>query len=346
MTLRKLLPWALAFAAALAIACPASAGEIRIITDRTPSHLQPLFDYYEKVSGDSIKAVFMDKGMLERLETRPGEADLVITSTSQVLEEAKGKGLLKKYKSKVLEGLPAQFQEKDRMYFIPSYRARVIYYSKDRVKPEELSTYMDLASPKWKGKLAIRSGYHRYNLSLFCQMAEAYGMEKTKAFIKGLHDNLCQTPKGNDRNQVRAIYEGEADVAIANSYYMGIMLSREDQRAWALSANVFFPDQNEKGAFVLRSAAGLTKDAKNVKGATRFLEFLVGDFAQYYMANTLYVYPVNQDLPLPAVTRDLGAGQEGIKDGRFKADFIPEAAAEQHRAAIIDYLNEINFDNK
>ncbi len=321
-----------------------SAGDtIRVITDRTESHLAPLFKYYQKKTGTEIKALYVDKGLLPRLQARPTEADLVITKTVDVLEAAKEKKLLARFSSKTLDAkLKPQFRDADGYYFIPSYRARAIYYSKDRVKPEELSTYEDLAHPKWKGRIAIRSGYHNYNISLFCQMAESIGLEKTKAFIKGLKANLARKPTGNDRAQVRAIFEGKADISIGNSYYMGLMLSRDDQRAWGQAANVFFPNQSGKGAYVLSSGVGLTKADRNRAAATRFMEFLVGDFAQYYMTNALYTYPCNQDLPLPEVNRKLG--QESVEDGRFKANFVAIAKANKHRQEIINYLNEINFD--
>ena len=341
---------ALSVIAAVALSCltfaSASAGDtLRVITDRTESHLAPLFQYYEKTTGVEIKALYVDKGLLPRLQARPTEADLVITKTVTVLESARNEGVLVPFASKTLDArLKPQFREADDHYFIPSYRARGLYYSKDRVKPGDLSTYADLASPKWKGRISIRSGYHNYNISLFCQMAASEGLDKAKAFIKGLHANLARTPQGNDRAQVRAIHEGKADVSIGNSYYMGLMLDRDDQRPWAHAVNYFFPNQGGKGAYVLCSGVALTKARRNRAGATKFMEFLVDDFAQYYLANALYVYPCNTDLPLNKVTRNLAAAQEAVEHGKFKANFVPVAEAVKHREAIVNYLNEINFD--
>lgn len=330
----------------LIISCSAQK-ELRVITDRTESHLAPLINYYTRQTGTRVSAVYVDSGLLSRLEARPDEADVVITKTVNLLETGKAKDLLQAYSSsKINKKLPADFRDPANFYITTSYRARVIYYSKDRVKAEELSTYEDLASPKWKGRICIRSGYHGYNVSLFSQMAAAWGLERTKVFLEGLHANLAQTPKGNDRAQVRAMYEGKCDIAIANSYYMGIMLSRDDQRDWALSAKIFFPDQNGKGAFVLRSGAALTKATGNKKEAIKFLEFLIDDYAQKYICNSLYAYSINDALPLTEINKALGDEQKEIVDGKFKAQFVPLNEIEKSRPEVVKILDAINFDNK
>ena len=321
--------------------------ELKIITDRTETHLQALFDYYTKTTGVKITAVFLESGLLSRLQARPTEADIVITNTLNNLEKAKQEGLLQPFASSLItKNVKADFRDPDNNYFTTSYRARAIYYSKDRIKASELSTYQDLASPKWKGRVCIRSGYHEYNLCFFSQMAVTEGLEKTREFIIGLHENLARTPAGNDREQVRMIYEGKCDVAIVNSYYMGIMLSNEDQKAWGLSAKVFFPNQNEKGSYILCSGAGLTTAKNSVKEATKFMEFMTGDYAQQYFANTLNEYSINDKLPLTEVNKHLGDEQPEVKEGKFKINYVPLADIEKNRPEIIKILDEINFDNK
>ena len=228
-----------------------AAGEVRVISDRTPSHLQPLLKQFEKGTGVKINAVFVDKGLIARLAARPTEADLVITSTADILERAKRDKLLRPVSSDILSSIRPEFRDPDGTYVILSYRARALYISKDRVKPGEITRYEELADAKWRGRICIRSGYHRYNISLFAQMAADRGLEWTRTFLSDLRDNLARKPKGNDRNQVRGIYEGACDVAVANSYYMPIMLGRDDQRPWGQSANVLFPDQDGRGSYVM-----------------------------------------------------------------------------------------------
>lgn len=318
---------------------------VRVLSDRTETHLKPLFDLFKQNSGIKVEAVYADKGMLSRLQTQPTEADLIISSTAEIMEIARKEGLLKPFDASVVEGVSDSFVDPDRMYAITSYRPRSIFYSRERVKPEELSTYMTLTDPKWKGRVSIRSGYHPYNMSLLCQMMEAYGPDKTKAFLAGLKANLARKPQGNDRAQVEAIYNGIADVSIGNSYYMPLMLERDDQRAWGEATEVFFPNQKEEGAFVMRSAAGLTTADRNVAGASKLLAFLFSDLAQSYFAKTLHVYPVKDGIPTTEATKSLAKNQEGIKDGQFKAHFIPIRDAVQHREAVVKILNELNFDD-
>jgi iron(III) transport system substrate-binding protein len=335
---------------ALSILLPAYSAdtkELRVITDRTETHLKDLFDYYTKLTGVKISPVYLESGLLSRLQARPTESDIVITSTANILDTAKKDGVLQPYSStKIADKVKAGFRDPENYYFTTSYRARAVFYSKDRVKADELSTYEDLASPKWKGRVCIRSGYHEYNICFFSQMVVTNGLEKTKAFIKGLHDNLARTPAGNDRDQVRSIYEGKCDVAIVNSYYMGIMLSTAEQKAWGLSAKVFFPNQNDKGSYILCSGVALTKAKDNVAEATKLLEFLADDYAQQYFSNKLDEYSINDKLPLTEVNKKLGSEQKEVVNGKFKINFVPIAAIEKNRQDIIKILDEVNFDNK
>jgi len=336
------------FAAAACAAAPASAapkGEIRVITDRTESNLAPIFAAFTKATGIAVKAVYLDQGLIARLQSRPREADVVITKHADLLELAKQKKLLQPFSSeKIVKAVPAGFRDADGVYFSDSYRARVIYYSKDRVKPAQLSTYEDLGSPKWKGRVCIRSGYHDYNLSLFGQMMEAMGAERTRAFVKKLAANLARPPTGSDRDQARAIMEKKCDVAIANSYYLGIMLSSKDQRPWGEATRVFFPSQSEGGTFILRSGLALTTAKTSVPAARTLLEFMVRPAGQDYIAQLPVAYPVAGKAPLPELTRRLGEGQPGIKNGAFKIRSVPVDAIARRREAVIRLLDEVGFD--
>jgi len=335
-----------ATATATATATAATPTEIRVLTDRTASHLQLLFDEYNKATGNKVVANFVDQGLLARLAARPNEADLVITKNAYLLELAKRRKLLRPFSSKTIEAnVPAELRDPERHYTTLSYRARLIFYAKDRVKPEDLSTYADLADPKWKGKICLRSGVHEYNVSLFSQLAAADGLEATEKLVTGLADNLARTPEGNDRAQVRAIMEGKCDVALANSYYMGIMLGIADQKAWAESSRVFFPNQEGRGAIVMRSAAALTPSKERAAAAAKLLEFLTEDYAQTYFANRLLEYPVKEGVPMAPVNQELGK-EQGIEKGVFKKDVVPLAKAADQREAVMKKLEQVDFDRK
>jgi iron(III) transport system substrate-binding protein len=335
-------------ALATAVACsrkPTPPREVRVLTDRTEAHVAPLFAEFERATGVTVKPVYLDKGLIARLESRPTEADLVVTKDADLLEIARKKGLLQPLSSeRVRAAVPARFREPSGAYFSDAYRARAIFYSRERVKPGELSTYEALAEPRWKGRVCIRSGYHDYNLSLFGQMIVAYGPERARAFVKGLRDNLARPPQGDDRGQARAIFEKTCDVAIANSYYMGIMLSSAEQRPWGLATAVFFPDQQQGGSFILRSGLALTKATGAVDAATALLERLVQPDVQDRIAALTFAYPVAGKAPLSEVNQALGEGQPEVARGVFRVHEIPLDAIAARREEVVRMLDELQFD--
>ncbi|MBI5483167.1 MAG: extracellular solute-binding protein [Deltaproteobacteria bacterium] len=321
--------------------------ELRIITDRTEQTLQPYFDAFEKKYNLKVKAVFMDEGLVSRLETRPTEADLIITQDAELLSIAKQKKLLRPFNSKaIINEIPAEFRDPDNYFYVDAYRARVIFYSKDRVKPDELSTYEDLASPKWKNRICIRSGMHEYNLALFGQFQAAYGPEKSRRIIKGIQANMAREPKGNDREQAKAISEGKCDIALMNTYYHPIMAATPDQQPWSEATRVFFPDQRSKGTFIMRSGVALTRATDNDAAARQFLDFMASTEGQTRMVNKTYQYPVNKTVSWHPLTSKLGEGQKEVRNGVFKMDFVPLDAIVGKREEVIRYLNEIRFDKK
>lgn len=351
---KKLVVWGTALAGVAALlgllffAVPrrgAARRELRVLTDRTEAHVAPLFAEFEKSSGIAVKAVYLDKGLVARLASRPGEADLVITKDADLLEMARAQGLLRPLSSaRVRASVPEQLRDPSGAYFSDAYRARAIFYSRERVKPAELSTYEGLADPKWKGRVCVRSGYHDYNLSLFGQMLAVYGEARTRAFLAGLKANLARAPSGDDRGQARAIFEKKCDVALGNSYYMGIMLSSAEQRPWGLATAVFFPDQKEGGSFILRSGLALTRAEGNVEAATSLLEHLVQPDVQDRIAALTFAYPVAGRAPLSEINQALGEGQPEVQRGVFKVRSVPLAEIAGNRERVIRMLDEIHFD--
>lgn len=322
-----------------------AAEPVRVLSDRTESLLKPLFETFTKMTGIPVEAVYMDKGLIDRVAGNPTEADVLITKDAELMEIAREKGLLQSHGSGLIrQEIDRRFQGPSSSYFVDAYRARLIFYSKARVKPEELSTYADLAAPKWKGRLCIRSGYHDYNIALFSQMQVAYGPEKTRAAIQGLHDNLAREPKGNDREQAKMIHAGKCDLALMNVYYHPLMMDNPEQRPWAEGIGVFYPDQRQGGAFIMRSAVGLTKASRNVAAATQLMEFMAGRDGQTIMTNLTYQFPTNPGVPPSPKIATLGAEQPGIRDGRFKVNFVDLNTAVKEREAVVKVLNEVRFD--
>lgn len=318
---------------------------LRVLSDRTDQGtLRPILDAFEARSGAKVEGVFMDQGLVNRLESRPTEADVVITKDAELLDIAARRGLLDEIRSdKIKAAIPPEFMDPAGRYFVDAYRARVIFFSKARVKPSDLSSYEDLAAPRWKGRLCIRSGSHDYNLALFGQFYASYGEARARALIAGLAANLARAPKGNDREQARAIFEGKCDVALMNTYYHPMMAADPIQKDWAEAVGVFFPDQAGKGTFIMRSAAGLTKAGANRDLALGLLEYIASPEGQQLMVDRTRQYSVLPGVAVHPLMVKLGA-EQGLKNGRFKIDFVPLEQIAGRRDEVIRFVNEIRFD--
>jgi iron(III) transport system substrate-binding protein len=318
---------------------------LRVISDRTDQGtLRPILDAFEARSGAKVIGVFMDQGLVNRLESRPTEADVVITKDAELLDLAAQRGLLDPIQSaRITAAVPPEFRDPGGRYFVDAYRARVIFYSRARVKSSELSSYEDLASPNWKGRICLRSGSHDYNLALFGMFYASFGETKARALISGIAANLARAPKGNDREQARAIFEGKCDVALMNTYYHSMMAANPEQKPWADAVGVFFPSQAAKGTFIMRSAAGLTKATENRDLAVALLEFIASREGQQLMVDRTQQYSVLRDIAVHPLMVKLGA-EQGLVDGKFKIDFVPLNQIAGKRDEVIKLVNEIHFD--
>ncbi len=291
--------------------------EVNVYTHRHYDTDQELFEEFTKETGIKVNVVQAKADELIKKLEMEGEdtpADVLITVDAARLYRAKEKGLLQSVKSSSLEKwIPENLKDKDNQWFGLTTRGRVIVYSLDRVNPKDLSTYEDLANPKWKGKILVRSSSNEYNQSLIASMIANNGEEATEKWIKGLVANFARDPKGNDRAQATAVVAGEGDIAIMNTYYMGKMLtsSNPEEVKVAKSVGVFFPNQNNRGAHVNISGAGVTKYSKNKENAVKFIEFLASKKAQGKFASANYEYPVNSEVEVSELVKSWG---------EFKAD--------------------------
>ncbi len=322
-----------------------ASGQVNLISTRQEFLLRPFLDVFEQESGIKVNVVYLKKGMLERLKAHPGEADLMLVKDIANLSAIADAKLLQPYKSATIDAnIPSSWRDDNRLWTGLTMRARVIYYSKDRVDPNSLTTYMSLADKKYKGKICIRSGYHNYNVALISAMIAENGKEKTKKWLKGLKANLARKPQGNDRAQIRAIASGECDLAIGNTYYMGKMLENPAQRDWAAAVGIFFPNQDTTGTHVNITGGGILKAAKNKKNALKLLEFFTGNLAQTMYSQVNHEYPLKKGIALSGIVKSFGTGQKGIKKGVFKADSLPMDKIAAQRKAALKLLDEVKFN--
>jgi len=279
-----------------------NSGVVNIYTDRHYETDDELYKMFTDETGIVVNVVKGDSDeLIERLsrEGEATEADLLITADAGRLHRAKEKELLQPVISKVLNAnIPEQLRDADNEWFGLTVRARVIVYSKDRVNPKELSTYEDLTDPKWKGKVLVRSSTNIYNQSLLASFIAISGEDKAKEWAAGIVNNLAREPKGNDRDQAKAIVAGEGDVAIMNTYYVGKMLNSTDPEEVKVAeqVGVFFPNQETTGTHINISGAGVTKYSPNAANALKLIEFLSGEQAQKQYAEANYEYPVNDSV--------------------------------------------------
>jgi iron(III) transport system substrate-binding protein len=275
---------------------------VNVYTHRHYEIDQMLFQRFTEETGIKVNVVNAGADELIKkleLEGDKSPADILITVDAGRLHRAKELNLLQPVSSEILQkNVPDEFKDPEGYWYGLTYRARVIVYAKDRVKRGQLSTYEDLTSSKWKGRILTRSSDNLYNQSLLASIIAAEGIEKAKGWAQGLKNNFAREPKGNDRDQIKAVAAGEGDLAIVNTYYLGALLNSEDQeeRKAGEAVAVFFPNQSDRGTHINVSGIGVTTHAPNKSNAIKFIEFLTQDEAQKVFAEANYEYPVKEDI--------------------------------------------------
>ena len=324
---------------ALLAATTAQANEVNVYTYREAQLIQPLLDAFTKDTGIKTNVVSASSGLEQRIKSEGANspADVLLTVDIGRLQEAVDLGITQPVKSDVLEkAVPAQYRDPNGHWFGISMRARVVYASKERVKQESL-TYEELADPKWKGKICIRSGQHIYNNALFAAYIAKHGEAKAEQWLRGLKANLAQKPSGGDRETARDVAVGKCDIGIGNTYYWALMNDKEtDKKPWAEATRVILPTFQGGGTHVNLSGVVLVKNAPNKANAIKLMEWLVGEKAQHLYADVNYEYPV---LSSVAINKTI-AGY-----GILKADPMPISKIAENKKAAATLVDKVGFDN-
>jgi len=341
--------WTLACAAALAtlilafvlpFAHAEDSGEVNIYSYRQPYLIEPLLSAFTEQTGIKTNVIFASKGLIERIqaEGRNSPADVLLTTDIGNLSQAAASGIAQPITSKtVVAAVPAVYRAEDNAWVGLTRRARVVYASKDRVTQDTV-TYEELAEPKWRGKICMRSGQHPYNVALIAAMIAHHGEDWTEEWLRGVKSNLARKPAGNDRLQVKGVYAGECDLAIGNTYYMGKMLTDEkhpEQKEWANAVNILFPDTGGTGTHVNISGAILAKHAPNKDNAETLLEFLASDEGQEMYAHVNHEYPVKDGVPWSELVQSWGT---------FKADPISLNDIAALRKTASELVDKVGFN--
>ena len=306
--------------------------DLNIYTHRHYDSDKLLFKKFSDLTGIKINVI---KGgadqLIQRLisEGKNSPADILLTVDAGRLHRAKSLGLLKQVNSKILiKNVPSNMRDYDNYWFGLTVRARIIAYSKERVSKNELSTYEDLANPKWKGRIVVRSSNNIYNQSLMASIINANGSDRALDWARSIKKNMARKPRGNDRDQARAVASGIADLAIINTYYLGILENSTDpkDREVAKKLGVFFPNQNNRGTHINVSGGAVTASSKNVKEALKFLEFLTDEQNQKIFSAVNYEYPLEFKNINSKTLRSWGD---------FKADSINLSILGEHNAEAV-----------
>lgn len=337
---RMISPYVIAAAAIGAGAAPAFAqGQVNLYTTREPELVKPLLDAFAKQNGVIVNTVFVKDGLAERVraEGARSPADVLMTVDIGNLFDLVNAGVTQELRSPVLENaIPANLRDANGQWFALSLRARVVYASK-KLGLKSI-TYEDLADPRYKGKVCIRSGQHAYNTALFAAHIAHHGAEKTVEWLKALRGNLARKAAGGDREVARDILGGICDIGVANSYYVGLMRSGKggpDQKKWGDAIDVILPTFRNGGTHVNVSGAALAKNSPNKANAIKLMEYLVSPAAQEIYAQSNYEYPITASATIDPIIGSFGA---------LKVDPLPVQQIAGHRKAASEMVDITGFN--
>lgn len=332
----------IAAAAILASVVSTSAtADVNLYTTREPGLIKPLLEAFTQASGIKVNTVVVDKGLAERVaaEGERSPADLLMTVDIGNLVDLVDRGLTQPMRSEILASVvPDNLRDPGGHWFALSMRGRVLYADP---KLTDLSgvTYEDLADPRWKGKICIRSGQHPYNTALIAAIIVKHGEAKAEEWLRGLKDNLARKPAGGDREVARDIKAGLCEIGLANSYYVGLMRSGKggpDQKSWGEAITVALPVFRGGGTHVNVSGAALAKYAPNREEAVKLVDYLVSSDAQAIYARGDFEYPVRSGVALDPIIAALGP---------LRIDPMPIGDVARNRKRASALAERVGFDN-
>ncbi len=302
---------------------------------------EALYSNFTKATGIKINRI--DGGedaLLTRIKAEGANspADVFLTVDAGRLWVADQEGVFAPVDSKILnERIPAAYRLASNTWFGFSTRARVILVDTAKIKAGEISTYEDLADPKWRGQICTRSGSHVYMLSLLSSIIENDGAAKAEEWAKGVNANLARQPKGGDTDQIKAVAAGECAIALSNTYYIARMLKSDkaEDRATMDKLRVVWPNTNGRGVHMNVSGGGVLKNAPNKDNAVKFMEYLASDDAQAYFANG------NNEWPVVASAKVKNAALDSM--GTFKADALNMIALGKNQRQAQEIVNRVGY---
>lgn len=321
---------------------PAAAEEVvNIYSYRQPDLIAPLTKAFSEKTGIRTRIVFADKGLEERIRAEGvnSPADVILTSDISRLAAAAELGVTQSVANDAINAnIPGQFRDPDGHWFGITTRSRVVYAARDRVAQDTIN-YEELADPKWRGRICTRSGQHVYSIGLIASMIAHHGLESAEKWLEGVKNNLARKPAGNDRAQVKSVFAGECDIALGNTYYMALMLTNRkepEQKDWAKSVKVLFPNGDGRGSHVNISGMAMAAHAPNRANAAKLMAFLASEEAQQIYAGANHEYPVKPGVPVSDMVKSFGM---------LNADRLPISEIAGHRRQASELVEKVGFDD-
>lgn len=339
MNFRSVLRASLLTAIVTGPAFAASAQTVNVYTTREPALLNPVLEAFTRDTGVKVNSVFLKDGLEERIKAEGANspADVMIMVDAARLISAAQAGITQPIESaEVIGEVPAHLRDEKNNWVALTQRTRVVYASKERVAQNAI-TYEELADPKWKGRVCIRSGQSDYNNSLFGAAVARMGEAKAETWLAGIKANLARKPAGGDREVARDIQAGLCDIGVGNTYYVGLMLNREPERkVWGEAVKVLQTTFAGGGTHVNISGAAIARNAPNKAEAVKLISYMLGEKAQALYANGNFEYPV----------RTTVAASETVKQfGPIKADSTSLLEIAKGRKAASNIVDKVGFDN-
>lgn len=348
--MKKYIPFLMLFAAMLFTSCNKSEKEntpkeeikeVNVYTHRHYDTDKLLFKQFEEETGIKVNVITANADeLITRMvnEGKDSPADVLITVDAGRLHNAKESGILQPVESEILtSNVPAHLKDADNYWYAVTKRARILAYSKERVKQGEIETYWDLTKPKYKGKILVRSSNNIYNQSLLASfIAHFPDSNFSEKWAEGIEKNMARTPAGGDRDQVKAVAAGLGDIAITNSYYLGKMIQSDDKsdRDAAATVSLLFPNQNGRGTHINVSGAGVAKYSKHKENAIKFIEFLTSEKAQGLFSESNYEYPVNPRVKPSKLLQSWG---------EFKEDELSLSKLGEYNTEAVKLFNRVGW---
>ncbi len=326
--------------AGAAFAVPATAQEVNVYTSREPALIKPVLDAFTKETGIKANAVFLTNGLEERVkaEGQNSPADVIVLVDVAKLDAAADMGITQPVDDGALKAaVPPALRDPEGHWYATTLRSRVVYASKERVKQDTI-TYEELADPKWKGKVCIRSGQHPYNVSLFSAAVARMGEAKAAEWIKGVKANLAKKPSGGDRDVAKDILAGVCDIGVGNTYYVGLMRNgtNANEKQWGEAIKVLDTRFAGGGTHVNISGAAVARYAPNKDAAVKLITFMTSDAGQRILADLNYEYPIRKGVG--------GQATEKVA-GPINPDTLPLVDIAKNRKTASELVDKAGFDN-